>query len=90
MKELILSGMVQGVFCRHYCSQNARALGISGAATNLTSGSVSVIIDTDDDETVKKYIKALRENPNRFRFMGNITRIDVSDYSGTVSGDYIF
>lgn len=90
MKELILRGSVQGVFCRHYCRENAKRLGIRGSATNLMDGSVRVLIDCDDDNILKQYIKSLRENPYNIRFYGSIRDIQVNDYSGHITGDYTF
>jgi acylphosphatase len=89
-KELILTGKVQGVFCRRYCSENARKLGLKGSATNLSNGNVQVIIDSDDEENIKKYIRALKDNPFGFTFYGRINEVNISDYNGSVRGDYIF
>lgn len=88
-KELILSGRVQGVFCRNYCSQNARKLGLHGSATNLMDGSVRVLLDCDD-ERVDEYVRALRENPYGYHFLGRIADIAVNDYRGRILGDYVF
>lgn len=88
-KELILSGRVQGVFCRNYCSQYGTRMGINGAASNLYNGTVQVLLDCDEIK-VNQYIKAIRENPLRIRFYGHIDDVQVRDYSGTISGDYNF
>lgn len=91
MTELILSGRVQGVFCRHYCSQNAKRLGLHGSATNLMDGTVQVVLDTDDDAAVQNYIRVLRENSFGVRFWGGITGIKVGkNYTGNRDGDYSF
>ncbi len=91
MTELILTGMVQGVFCRHYCSQTAKRLGLRGSATNLMDGSVQVILLTDDEGKIAEYVKALKENSFSIRFFGKITGIDINkNYQGAVDGDYIF
>ncbi|MBN2038842.1 MAG: acylphosphatase [Spirochaetes bacterium] len=89
-KELILTGKVQGVFCRKFCSDNAKKLNLKGSATNLADGSVKVIIDTDDKEKIQEFTYALKSNPYGFRFYGEIDRIDISDYTGPISGDYVF
>jgi acylphosphatase len=89
-KKLILSGRVQGVFCRYYCSQNARRLGLKGSATNLYDGTVQVLLDTDNEDIVNKFIEAIRFNPYNFRFYGSITSVTTSDYSGPIYGDYEF
>ncbi len=87
--ELILSGRVQGVFCRNYCSQYGRKYKIRGAASNLRDGTVQVLIDCDE-ETVKKYVRALIQNPDNIRFFGSINGIKTNDYSGGIQGDYVF
>lgn len=89
-KELILSGIVQGVFCRKYCGDNARKAGLHGSATNMIDGSVRIIIDSDNEETIKKYVQALKTNPYNIRFYGRIESVKLSDYSGSLRGDYIF
>lgn len=89
-RELILRGRVQGVACRYYCSQYGKKLGLRGSASNLRDGSVRVILDTDDEEKVRNYIRALRDNPLDVQFWGSITGIEVNEYSGPVAGDYTF
>jgi len=89
-KKLILHGRVQGVFCRAYCSQYARLQRIQGTASNLSDGTVKVILNTDDMGLVNQYISNIRNNPNGFTFYGRIEKIDVFDYAGPVSGDYQF
>ena len=63
-KSLILSGRVQGVFCRHLCSEYAKKLGIRGSATNLADGTVRVILALDDEGLLYKYIDCLKNNPD--------------------------
>ena len=89
-KKILLKGRVQGVGCRGYCSLYARVYGLKGSATNLSDGSVRLIIDSDDEKIVGLYVNALITNPERHRFYGRITDIDVSDYAGRVYGDYMF
>lgn len=88
--ELILTGNVQGVFCRDYCSQNARKLGIKGSASNLRDGSVRVLLDTENEELVEKYISWLHNNPYGFRFYGSISNISRKKSQDKAGGDYIF
>ncbi|MCX7677949.1 MAG: acylphosphatase [Spirochaetes bacterium] len=91
MTELILRGRVQGVFCRHYCSQTAKRFGLHGSATNLWDGSVQVILATDDETLISQYIQALQNNPFGIRFFGKITDIEVHrNYQGRIEGDYEF
>jgi acylphosphatase len=89
-KQLILDGVVQGVFCRSYCKQYARMMKIKGTATNLPGGTVRVVLGTDDESLVREYVTQLRTNPRGYTFYGTISSISVSDYSGPVTGDYIF
>ncbi|HOO72666.1 MAG TPA: acylphosphatase [Spirochaetota bacterium] len=88
--QLILKGKVQGVFCRYYCSQYAKIFGLRGSATNLGDGSVSVIIDTEDQALLREYITSLTSNPSDIRFFGRIEDVSVSSYDGPVRGDYLF
>ena len=88
-KELILSGKVQGVLCRNYCSQYGARMGIKGAASNLYNGTVQVLLDCDDIKA-NEYVKAIKENPFRIRFYGKIADVQTADYSGAISGDYNF
>ena len=89
-KKLILHGMVQGVFCRAYCSQYARKLKLRGTASNLSNGTVRVILNTDDNELINRYIADIRGNPDGYTFYGRIDSVEVHDYTGSISGDYQF
>ncbi len=89
-KELILSGIVQGVFCRKYCSDNAKRIGLKGSASNLGDGTVRVVINSDNEAYIQNYIHALKTNPYKLRFYGRIDNIKVSDYRGPIVGDYEF
>ena len=88
--ELILSGKVQGVACRHYCSRYGRMVGLRGSASNLYNGTVRVLLDTDDEESARAYMRALLENPRQMAFYGFIERIDVRPCDGPITGDYVF
>lgn len=88
--KLLLSGHVQGVFCRAYCSQYARLFGIHGSATNNNDGSVTVVLLCDDQTLIDRYAEALRTNPRGYRFFGHIQSILIDQYSGTAAGDYEF
>lgn len=88
--ELILRGKVQGVACRHYCSLYGRMMGIGGSATNLSDGTVRVLLDTEDEAEARAFMRALMENPRRLAFYGFIERIEVSGFDGRIGGDYLF
>ena len=89
-KKIILKGRVQGVGCRGYCALYARGMGLRGAATNMSDGSVRILLSTDDGNLVSRYVNALIANPQGYHFYGRITDADVSEYSGNISGDYLF
>jgi acylphosphatase len=90
VRVLILSGRVQGVFCRKYCSDYAKKFGMNGAASNLGNGTVRVILNCDDEQKINQYIQALKQNPNNFTFYGRIDDVSISNYAGSIKGDYIF
>ncbi len=88
--QLILKGTVQGVCCRAYCKEYAVKLRIRGAATNLRDGSVRVLLQTEDSDSIERYIDCLKTNPYSFRFWGDITEIEQSPFDGPIRGDYVF
>ncbi|MBN1495800.1 MAG: acylphosphatase [Spirochaetes bacterium] len=88
--KLILTGRVQGVFCRAYCSRYAQKRRIRGSASNLSDGSVKVLLDTSDMELVNKFIADIKRNPDGLMFYGRIESVDVDEYAGSISGDYQF
>lgn len=90
LTRIILSGRVQGVGCRGYCASCARKLNIRGSASNMRDGTVSVILETDNRETVKGYIETLLNNPYGFYFHGRINSYTIEDYKGAPAGDYRF
>ena len=89
-KVIILKGRVQGVGCRNYCAKYARKFAIKGSATNLSDGTVKLIVEAENELIIQKYISALITNSGGFSFYGNIRDADVSDYSGKIDGDYNF
>ncbi len=89
-KELILKGIVQGVFCRKFCSDYAKKFGIRGSASNLSNGNVRVILDTDDEQKISRYVQAIKFNPDGYIFYGRIDDVGVANYSGPIRGDYVF
>jgi len=88
--RVLLKGRVQGVGGRAYCSSYARHLGLSGSATNLSDGSLQVLLSTDDEKMVKEYAACLRTDPLGVRFYGSIAEIQISSFSGHLKGDYNF
>ena len=88
--RLILTGRVQGVFCRGYCSKYAKLMGISGAASNLPDGTVEVLLNLENAVMLENYISALQTNPRKITFYGKIDSITTERYNGAIAGDYFF
>lgn len=88
--EVILSGRVQGVGCRWYCSHVAQKMGLSGAATNLDDGTVQVVLSTDDERTAYECMVALRDNTFNLHFYGRISSAAMRRVEGIVDGDYVW
>lgn len=88
--KIVLSGMVQGVFCRDYCAQYARKLQIRGSATNVPDGSVQVLLDTDNMDLINEFVHCIKTNPYSYRFYGKIDEVQLSEYSGPLYGDCTF
>ena len=89
-KKITLHGRVQGVGCRGYCASYARKLGLRGGASNMSDGSVVVLLDSDNPEKVRLYIEYLLSNPSGYYFHGRIDNYTIEDFSGSVRGDYSF
>ncbi len=88
--KLILQGRVQGVGGRAYCRNYAVKLKIRGSATNLSDGSVQVLLNTDDESLVREYATCLKDDPLGLYFYGTITSIKMHPYTGRMQGDYNF
>lgn len=87
--RLILSGTVQGVGCRYYCSAVARRMGIAGVASNRRDGTVEVILECAEDRAAE-YGEALRRNRYGVSFYGVITGISIMETDAPLEGDYRF
>ncbi len=90
IKKIILKGRVQGVGCRGYCGRYARKYLISGSATNLSDGSVRLIMNIKDELVLERFVSALISNPDGFMFYGRIEDVSISEYNGKTDGDYNF
>ncbi len=88
--KIILSGRVQGVGCRWYCAQYARRAGLNGSVSNLSDGTVRVLLDSDDAGIVNNYARSLLHNPAGYQFFGVIDNIKAAVHKGEISGDYFF
>ena len=61
--EVRVRGMVQGVFFRAFTEQAARRLGIRGWVKNEPDGSVSALLQHEDEKALREMIAKLREGP---------------------------
>jgi acylphosphatase len=62
-KQIIISGMVQGVGYRFFCRREAAALGLSGYVKNLYNGDVEVVAE-GEEEMLGQFINLLRKGPH--------------------------
>ena len=65
-RRFTVAGRVQGVGYRAYVARVARALGLTGGASNLMDGRVSVIA-TGPGHALDRFESALREGPRHSR-----------------------
>jgi acylphosphatase len=72
IKKVILKGRVQGVGCRGYCYRYAKKYAIRGSATNLSNGSVQLLLSFQDEHIFKQYVTSLLTNPDMVTFFGHI------------------
>ena len=85
-----LTGNVQGVGCRYYCSKVAKQMRLHGACTNMADGSVNVIIATDSENLAQNYANALRINKYHFTFYGHFSSITYYASDQNVTGQYLW
>jgi acylphosphatase len=60
--ELVISGLVQGVFYRASAQQEAMRLGLTGEISNLPGGEVEAIVEGPKDQ-VEEFISWCRRGP---------------------------
>jgi len=70
--HLFISGIVQGVFFRHYTFEQAHQLGLTGWVRNLPSGQVETILEGPKGK-VDEMIKWCRHGPDSAK----VTNIDI-------------
>ena len=88
--KIVIKGHVQGVGCRGYCARYARRYHLHGTATNLSNGSVCILLDTDDKNLISLYMNSLISNTDGYTFFGRIEDYKIESYDGRIDGDYIF
>ena len=60
--NILIHGMVQGVFFRAFTKRTAELFGINGFVQNLPDGSVEAVAE-GPDELLDKFISRLRKGP---------------------------
>ncbi len=60
--EILVNGLVQGVFYRYSTKKKADAFGLTGSVRNLTDGRVEVVCE-GADEAVEKLIEWCKQGP---------------------------
>ncbi|HOP85891.1 MAG TPA: acylphosphatase [Syntrophorhabdaceae bacterium] len=60
--HIFVKGIVQGVFFRHFTSQQAKQLGIKGWVRNLPDGRVEMVCEGGED-SIEKIIAWSRRGP---------------------------
>jgi acylphosphatase len=86
--EVILSGHVQGVGCRWYCSRVGQIFKLHGTATNLDDGTVQILLETEDTDLAEAYASVLKENRFDLSFWGKIESAEVSRITSFSAGEY--
>jgi len=70
--HLLISGIVQGVFFRHYTFEKAHQLGLSGWVKNLANGQVETIFEGPKDK-IDEMIKWCHHGPPS----AQVTKVDI-------------
>ena len=73
-REVVVHGMVQGVFFRDSCRSEARAAGVAGWVTNASDGTVRARFE-GDREAVERMVAWSRHGPRH----ADVERVDVRD-----------
>ena len=73
-KRCLVSGRVQGVFYRASAAEQARRLGVTGYAKNLSDGRVEVLV-CGEEGAVNELIDWLWKGPSSARVQG----VEISD-----------
>lgn len=60
--EILVSGLVQGVFFRDFTRQNARKLNLTGWVKNLADGKVYALVE-GEKENIVQLIEKLKQGP---------------------------
>ncbi|MCX7910938.1 MAG: acylphosphatase [Endomicrobia bacterium] len=79
--RLIVYGKVQGIGYRWFVKDVAKEENIYGYVKNKSDGSVEIVVESDDDEKIKKFIERIKkEHPYAFVEKIEISEIPVVSY----------
>ena len=81
--RVIVSGRVQGVGYRHWCSNLANELELSGWVRNLASGEVEAVF-SGREEFVNLMIDSCKTGP----VFAHVTSVEVTDITEPVAGKF--
>lgn len=82
-KRCVVRGRVQGVFFRAATRDEARRLGVTGWARNLSDGTVEVLA-CGSDEAVQALVRWLWRGPP----LAEVAGVEVDDQAGEVPPDF--
>lgn len=82
-KRCLVRGRVQGVFYRAATRDEARRLGVTGWARNLSDGTVEVLA-CGSDEAVQALVRWLWQGPR----LAEVASVEVEDQAGEVPTDF--
>lgn len=75
MKNILVSGRVQGVGFRYATKQTADDLGLKGWVKNNPDGTVQIHV-TGNDNKVQEFISKIRNSPIQFAKVDDVTVTD--------------
>ncbi len=73
-RRVVAHGLVQGVFFRDSCRQEAERAGVSGWARNTDDGTLEAVFE-GEDEAVQRMVAWARHGPPH----ADVTGLDVTD-----------
>lgn len=75
MKNILVSGRVQGVGFRYATKQTADDLGLEGWVKNNPDGTVQIHV-TGNDNKIQEFISKIRNSPIQFAKVDDVTVTD--------------
>ena len=82
--RLIITGHVQGVFFRHWTTQNANHLSLDGWVRNRTDGSVEALF-VGEKHNVEEMMNRCEEGPSTAK----VAKIDVNEAIGITARGFV-